>query len=40
MTKGVNNKTIVATALYDAATVITKDEEIKESGLCKTIRRG
>ena len=32
-----HDKLIVATALYFAAAVITKDDEIKESGLCKTI---
>jgi len=32
-----HDKLIVATALYFSAAVITKDEEIKDSGLCKTI---
>lgn len=32
-----HDKLIIATALYFTATVITRDKEIKESGLCKTI---
>ncbi|MDP3980641.1 MAG: PIN domain-containing protein [Chlamydiota bacterium] len=32
-----HDKLIIATALYFTATVITRDKEIKESELCKTI---
>lgn len=37
LTMEMHDKLIVATALCFTATVITRDKEIKESGLCKTI---